>query len=41
VAAAAIIVAALGVATWVATMIVIGVIAVLVVLAAAYALSRP
>jgi hypothetical protein len=41
VGAAAAIVAVLGVAPWVATMIVTGVIAVLVVVAAAYVLSRP
>jgi hypothetical protein len=40
-AAAAIVVAVFGVASWVATMIVVGVVAVVVVLAAAYVLSRP
>jgi hypothetical protein len=38
---AAAIVAVLGVATWVAEMIVVGVIAVVVTVVAAYALSRP
>jgi hypothetical protein len=41
VGAAAIIVAVLGVAAWEATMIVVGVVAVLVVLTAAWVLSRP
>jgi hypothetical protein len=38
---AAVIVAVLGVAGWVASMIVVGVIAVVVTVVAAYALSRP
>jgi hypothetical protein len=40
-AAVAVIVTAFGVASWIATMIVVGVVAVVFVMAAAYVLSRP